>query len=372
MAADEPARHTRDMPTPVVTVCSLTEPQRTAAAGSVLIDLDHGIQLSFDLDVDRGLIRRRIHDLSRIVEDTWVEPAYACLSCSLRDEVVRSVLDWADRGRPIVLALPPTTEPAVIVSALAAAAEAEPGRLMMARVLAVVDSASAENDVFGDDLLDERGIADGQHDRRSVGEVVCHQLECADVIGFASPVPARTATILDHLAHPSIPQTELHRLSGAELLQAHATGRPQTEVGGCSSHLGGWTVASTGAIDADGVWTVELRSERPFSPDRLRAELEALAGGRLRGRGYFWLPTRPELRCVWDGAGGQLSIGPAGVWADDQHTALVITGTDGDPARVRAAFERAILTDAEFVAGPDRWATVDDGMDPWLGVRAGG
>lgn len=357
---------------PVVPICSLTEPQRIAAAGSVLIDLEDGVQLSFDLLVDRGLIRRRIHDLVQVIEDTLIPMEHSCAHCSLRDVVIRSLQEWAGHGRPIVLALPPTTEPATIVPDLIeATAAVGGGRYAIGSVVVAIDSASVESDLFGDDLLDERGIANGATDRRSVGEVVAHQIEYADVVVFGAPLSGRQATILDHLMPPTGSQLEIHRLSGNSLLTAGRADRSQQPVTGCSRPTAEQS-APTGATDRDGIWTIELRSERPMSPDRLRQELAALGAGPLRGRGHFWLPTRPELRCVWDGCGGQLSIGPAGEWGDEPQTRLVITGAGGDPAAVAAAFERTLLTDAEFVDDAERWAQVDDGMDPWLGVRITG
>ncbi|SDR91517.1 CobW family GTP-binding protein [Microlunatus soli] len=363
---DDERNDRNDGSTPVVTICALTETQRVAAAGSVLVDLDRGVQLSFDLLNHRGLIRRRIHDLTGIVEDTLIPMEHGCAHCSLRDVVIRSLREWSAHGRPIVLALPPTTEPATIVPDLIEAADGD--RLRIGGVLVAIDAATVESDLFGDDLLDERGIAQGATDRRAVGEVVAHQIEYADAVVFGAPLSTRQAAILDHLARETASRCQLHSLSGADLLDVESHDHFRTATDGCR------TAAvepgpATDAADSDGIWTIELLSDRPFSPDRLRSELPALGAGPLRGRGHFWLPTRPELRCVWDGAGGQLSVGPAGEWPGPQQTRLVITGAGGDPAVVRAAFDRALLTDAEYVGGAERWARVDDGMDPWLGVR---
>ncbi|NED95650.1 cobalamin biosynthesis protein CobW [Phytoactinopolyspora alkaliphila] len=42
-------------------------------------------------------------------------------------------------------------------------------------------------------------------------------------------------------------------------------------------------------------------------PGRLMRSIEQLGTGRVRARGRFWLPTRPQTLCLWDGAGGQSS-----------------------------------------------------------------
>jgi G3E family GTPase len=115
---------------------------------------------------------------------------------------------------------------------------------------------------------------------------------------------------------------------------------------------------------------VDLDSWRPLHPDRLHESIEALASGPLRGRGRFWLPTRPDTLAVWDGAGGQLSIGVAGGWIGvPRRSRLVVTGTAPDPGLLEQAFDRALVTDAELGRGIGWWAGRGDGFDPWLGER---
>lgn len=38
----------------VLTICALTDELRTAAAGVALTDLDHGVQLTYDLVMEQG------------------------------------------------------------------------------------------------------------------------------------------------------------------------------------------------------------------------------------------------------------------------------------------------------------------------------
>jgi G3E family GTPase len=120
-----------------------------------------------------------------------------------------------------------------------------------------------------------------------------------------------------------------------------------------------------------GTWTLDLHSVRPFHPQRLLENIEALGGGRLRGRGRFWVPDRPDSICQWDGAGGQVSIGA--VWRTGRElptTHLVVTGQDpADLPRVRDAFARCLLTVAEWAEGLTPWLGAEDPLAPWLGDR---
>lgn len=130
------------------------------------------------------------------------------------------------------------------------------------------------------------------------------------------------------------------------------------------------TVQPTGAADREGVWTVDLRSPRPLRPVRLTERIEELGVGRLRGRGHFCLPTRPDTVCAWDGAGGQVSIGAIARWARRRpQTRLVVTGVDPvDRCRVEDAFRAVVMNPAEY-ASRAAWPGLDDGLDTWLGER---
>lgn len=116
-----------------------------------------------------------------------------------------------------------------------------------------------------------------------------------------------------------------------------------------------------------GVWTVHLDTWRPFHPGRLMDNLTAIGGNGYRGRGCFWLPTRPNAIAAWDGAGGQLSVGSVGSWSGTEpRTRIVVTGIGSDEAQVIDALNASLMTERELV-GAVRWVGRDDGFDPWLG-----
>ena len=76
--------------------------------------------------------------------------------------------------------------------------------------------------------------------------------------------------------------------------------------------------------------------------------------------------------CVWDGAGGQASIGAGGQWAPDESplTRIVVTGIDDahdEHAQIEAAFTRCLVTDEELASRGHIWEESWDGLEPWLG-----
>ncbi|NHC14791.1 CobW family GTP-binding protein [Motilibacter deserti] len=359
------------MTSPAVVVLSAIDPVlRGVAAGDLLCDLPGALVVQHDL-LPAGL-RRVVYGSDGVREDVLVPLEHACLSCALREDVlptVRRTLAGGGAAPAVVLALPATAEPLPVVQALVRA------RVRVGPLVTVLDGASVVDDLLGDDLLSERGIGLTVDDARSVGEALAHQLELADVVLLPGPAPAQATAVLEHLAPEGARHVALHSggLAGATLVEDARTRRARREEllrRGDPRCLG-----SRSTDDRAGVWTLDLRSWRPFHPARLLEEIEALGAGPMRGRGCFWLPTRPDVVVAWDGAGGQLSIGGVGSWGSpaypghvaERETRLLVTGVDHDPAVLRRAFDSALMTDAELATGLDRWAGRPDGFDAWLG-----
>ena len=352
---------------PVTVVASVDAVLRESATAGALCDVPGVVALRYDLGPGRADgLRRTVLDADGVVEDVLVPLEHACLGCALREDVLPTVAAIAASGRweHALLALPVAAEPAAAVHALEGG-EVD-GRdvadlVRVHGVLAVVDPAALEAGLFGDDLLVERGLALTEDDSRALGEALAHQLEEADAVVLTAAPDERADALLRHLHRAEPELLRLHE-DGAALLRPRRTGSVADGRGDVRA------ARPTGAADAAGIWTVELSSPLPFHPGRLLERLEELGGGRLRGRGAFWLPARPDAACAWDGAGGQLSIGDVGPWEPgERRTHLVVTGTaEEDPGRVRAVF-------AELLATPDEAAELaasgaDDGFEPWLGA----
>ncbi|MFD1717192.1 GTP-binding protein [Georgenia deserti] len=343
------------MATPVLTLASIDPVMRSAAASALLCDLPGAVVVQHDLDAESGSLRRVVYDRSGVGEDVTHVLDHACASCALREDIVPTVLALA-AGDPqaVVVALPTAIEPLPVVTALGGAEQ-----VTVAGVATVVDTDTLVTDLMGQDMLADRGLAVGEQDDRSVGEVVVHQLEFADMILTAADAPGPVSqAIIAHLAGPgsSVPWD---RAPVDRLLAARPTPRR-----GDLMRLG------TPDVESDaGVWTLDLRSWRPLHPHRLLDNAETLGAGMIRGKGHFWVPSRPTLACAWDGAGGQLSVGRLGTWERRPETHLVITGLGGRPAELRQAFEETLLTDAELSRGLGAWSARADGLDPWLGAQ---
>jgi G3E family GTPase len=339
--------------------------QRDSVSAGVLLDEPGSAVLSYQLD--DGLLRRTVADTAGIIDRADVITNHVCMTCVLREDTVPTLLQLAelDRWTSVVLALPVGAELAPVAAAFEHGAYgiAVDNRVRIASTVSVVDPSTLTMDLFGDELLAERGLAVGHDDRRAVGEALARQVEYADVVVTGSSASPSAARLLDQLSAPEASRWTGHALSARRLFSSHhdhARAKRRIDprfVAGSTSR-------------AHGVWSIDLHSSRPLHPERLMERLADLGLGKFRCRGRFWLPTRPHTVCAWDGVADQVSIGDAGGW-DSGHpsTRLIATGVDESAQRLAATFRAVILDDAERHS-VSRYVGQPDGFDLWLGATS--
>ncbi len=349
---------------PVLTVTSIDPVLRDSAVAALLCDLPDAVAVRHDITPD-GFLHRAVHDWSGVRDRQVSVLEHGCLSCALRADllpVLRNLIDGPGRPPQIIVGLPVSSAPHPLIHALQSKV---PGAAPAA-VIATASPGTLLEDVFGDDLLADRGRELDPDDRRSVGEAQAAQLEYADVVVFDAPANPPEHDLLDHLSGRGTPRGLITEMDVPGLLAVRRS--PDDPRGDLLS------LPAIDSRDTANVWSLDLSSRKPFHPDRLNAELENLGQGPLRARGTFWLPTRPTLIGIWDGAGGQLSIGAAGSWRHpaDRATQLRVTGIGPHRDMVRKAFRRALFTDREAERGLAVWSGREDGFGPWLGDDSSG
>jgi G3E family GTPase len=364
----------RQAPVAIVLLTSVDPVLRGSASFAAVTDVPGTIVLTQDLDADRG-IHRHIADATGVRLDEWVQVEHPCATCAVREDTLPTLgrIIAEGRHRTVLLAAPVGVESLPIAHMLDQAAR--PGGPLaggrLASVATACDVARLPEDLMGDDLLADRGVALAEGDVRSVGEVLAHQVGHADFVLTAGPAgdaPPQAAALLDHL-----------RSADAHLLDDYLAGH----LGALFTHSHQCThasrrvdpmhVALNGAPARDGVWSMHLTSARPIHPERFLERLRALAGDRVRSRGHFWLASRPGQACIWDGAGAQLSIGSQGPWgARPPGTSLLFTGVVEERQALVEAFESVLLTPQE-TRHARAWHGHEDGLETWLGpVDVGG
>jgi G3E family GTPase len=361
-------------PKPLLVLATVDPLLRDAVALGVVVDRPRTVVLRHDIvdGPDGGGIRRVVADAGGVVEDVLVPLEHACLSCAVREDAVPTLERLArdPRWDAVLLALPVSAESLPVTRALGQGSRrGGPRGLRLAGVLAALDLATFADDLLGYDLLAERGLALTEDDGRSVGEALAAQVGHADVVLVAGdPVEHPVASdLLDHVR-----AADGRRVDGVYGADVDALLRGTHDVVVGDRRLDpSYAAPVPGAPTAHGVWTLDLRADRPMHPDRLVADVARLGQGEYRSRGHFWVPTRPDSVCGWDGAGGQLSVGAVGSWGRRTPvTRLVVTGIEDVRADLLAAFEDLLLTPAEHARGLGPWLGAPDVLAPWLGDRA--
>ncbi len=348
---------------PVVVLATVDPVLRETAVFSLLTDLPGTGVISQDLDPGAGTLRRVVGDEYGVVEDVTRPAERGCPGCVLREDALPALGAMVDSGRwqRIVLALPVSAATVPAARPLADPAARRQLGIGLACVVCVIDADRAESDLMGAELIDDRGLALTAGDRRSVGEALAAQLAHADLV-LATGADPVGLTLVDHLRGRRSARAELFDTRARELFVTRHSARQ------AAARVDPRWLTPPTVPDAHGVWTLDLDSDRPVHPERFLRRLADLAGGRVRTRGRFMLPTRPGRLGVVDGTGGHLSIGDAGRHGFAASTRMVVTGVGDGCVDRRRAFNEMLLTGAEL-AGGDDWSRVDDGLDDWLGLR---
>lgn len=361
---------------PLTVLAGIDPVLRELAVMNVLADAPGTVVVRHDISdgpSGDGELRRVVQDARGVVEDVRLELEHTCLSCAVREDALPVLRRLAEDGRwtAVALALPVSGESLPVARTLAQHTRSggDLARYRLAPVVVTVDLDTVVEDVLGDDLLDERGLALTSSDRRSVGEALSAQLAHADLVlttRESTTWPHTGSDLVEHLrARDAVRVDGLHALDVPRLLAGHHdTRRGERRLDPLLATAGRRTSPS-------GVWTLELTSTRPFHPERFVEHVGRLGCGRVCSRGVFWVANRPDSVVAWDGAGGQLSIGEIDEWGRrTPYTRLVLTGTGDERPALRDAFEEILLTESEMRRGLAAWLDREDVLEPWLGARS--
>ncbi|MEV0285375.1 GTP-binding protein [Kribbella sp. NPDC050820] len=312
----------------------------------------------------RGVLSWRVLDASGPIDSGEFTVGDDCGACQLIESLLPLLETLAAREHwdHVVLAAPPAMEARPLVATLVGTMP----EIAVETVTCVVDAVLLVEQLSGDELLDERGLALGPPDRRNVAELTARQIEYADVCVLANSHRSSAPERLHHLLTHLNPRTTV--------VAADPAGVPTGPVARTglfdfqAAELWAGELASSDRLQpsGDGVTTVLWRSTRPLHPARLNDALEDIVDGVVRSRGVVWLANRPTQRVRWESAGYSASLGMLGEWSETEHLAectVVATGMGLDPARLQAVLDACLLTESELASL--RWQDLDD---PFAGV----
>lgn len=307
--------------------------------------------------VSRGLVA---------LERTEIALEHGCLTCTVRLDVVPTVSRILETAPgDVIVGLPPSVNAGMVLDTLGpelAVRGTSPGSVCLA-----LDPAALEDQLWDSRTLWQAGLSSVQDDDRTAGEFLVKEIAFADTALlleglfahlFEAEAPGcqsggdlfhRGAQLLGELGpHLAVihPEHEL-ALNAHEPEAAHRRATP--------GHIN-----TRKALDSTGdkTWgapftTIELRSERPLHPGRLREALGWLAEGCVWLRGTLWIGNLPETKVVLGGAGPFVWVENQGTWGTETaRTHLALTSDSNDAVELAALLRSCELTDAENLGSP--------------------
>ena len=355
-------------------------------AGQDAVVIRAGLHFGADGEVESGhtddddLVRLVSHSSAEGFDDEPVRldvpmPS-TCPTCSLREVLAAVAQDRAaqEPGGTTVILLPAAIELAHLLPGLAEELAGTGVRLAGAAHVLDATTALAE-------LLEHRLLSAFPGDSRCTGAVHLTNLGYADlVLALGRDENPAGGDLIEHLR----PYDAL-LLPGLDAPLLETLTALTHDAASSLSRIHPATTSAWGGPDDHGVWTLDLSASLPFHPERLRSLVVELAGQGLCARGCFWLPSRPGRVCTWEVAGGAVSVGDAGTWAEvpaapsgsgddaagEPRCHLVVTGVGDEEMReqVRRAFSRILLRPEEM-AQALAWIGADDGLGDWFGQES--
>lgn len=355
--------HNQTDPTAVILISGIDIEAMSAVTVSTQWDVPNAAVVRHEIDIAREVLVRAVSDRRGVIERQEITLSQRCVSCATREDLVASLRRLSGLGTwdTLIAQLPPAVDAAQVCRAVAHSPE-DVARFRVSAVVAALAPERVVEDLIGDDLLIERGLPVRDDEDRGVGETMSAQVEYADLI-IGEDLSRDAYDLLTLIARPEAAVLTAASQLNAALLTADLHQHESSE---------GWVqVVRRGPFantSRNSAWMVDLHSDRPFHPGRLRERVEDLGRGRRRSRGCFWLPSRPGQILQWDGAGGMVNIGVADEWhGEGPLTRITVVGADSGKEALLAAFNDCLLTDQELTERGPYWEVGSDGMEPWLG-----
>jgi G3E family GTPase len=328
-----------------------------------------------EINVDAALVEGQA-GLHR-TEEKLVELTNGCICCTLREDLLSTVGELARGGRFDTVLVESTgiSEPMPVAATFEWVLDDDTSLSDHARLdtmVTVVDASTFLDELARGEALADRDLAATDTDQRGISDLLVDQVEFADtlVVSKADLVPAERLAVLEGVLRQLNPTARMLRARhGVVPLSEVLDTRRYDPVTAANSP--GWAAELTGTHTPEteeyGIRSVTYRAARPFHPARL---FDALTDwtGVLRSKGFCRIASRPDVLAVWSQAGPNLSLEPGQLLGDRGEMPgqeLVFIGVGLDPDEPRRRLDPALLTDAEFAAGPDAWRGLPDPLPSW-------
>jgi G3E family GTPase len=394
---------------PVTVLSGFLGAGKTTLLNHILTNRDHLrvaviVNDMSEVNIDAALVKAGGANLSR-TEEQLVEMTNGCICCTLREDLLIEVRRLAREGRFDYLLIESTgiSEPMPVAETFTFEDEDGESLSLVAELdtmVTVVDAGNFMKD-FGswDDLADRR-LGLNAEDKRNIVDLLVDQVEFANVIlvnkiDLVSPYDLEQLNrILRQLnAKAKILNTSESRVELAEIMGTGLFSLSDAE------SQPGWLAVPRGEEETEteeyGISSFVYRRDRPFHPKRLTEAFEGdmeegLFAGVLRSKGLMWIASRNDWAYDWSQAGCSIRMDPVGFWwagapedqwphdeasiaeikskfageYGDRHQELVFIGNAMDHIRIRQILDSCLLSDLEYVQGPEFWKELEDPLPP--------
>lgn len=351
-----------------------------------------------EVNIDAAFVRGSDAELSR-TEERLVEMTNGCICCTLREDLLVEVSRLAHEGMFDYLLIESTgiSEPLPVAETFTFVDEEGQSLSDLAGLDTMVTVVDAENFLvdFGswDDLVD-RKIGLSEEDTRNVVDLLVDQVEFANVIllNKADRVDADQLSLLKSILTRLNPTAQIVVTEHGQVPLSRILGTGLFNIQEAEQH-DDWLATPRGEESKEteeyNIGSFVYRSRRPFHPERLWDMLnreEGILCGVLRSKGFAWIATRSDYAYHWSQAGVSIQLNPAGIWWDaasddywpdeeeeraqllsqfdgqygDRRQEIVFIGIELDRDLVEQRLNACLLTDIEFMAGPESWAKLPD------------
>jgi G3E family GTPase len=334
-------------------------------------------------------------------EEKMVELSNGCICCTLREDLLTSITNLATENRfdHVLVESSGISEPLPVAETFTFTDKATGVSLnaiaSLHNLVTVIDAASIFEQFNTLDMLTDRGWQAGEGDRRTVPQLLCEQLEFADVliVNKADLVSEMQLGKVVSLVKRINPKAEVMRTTHSTIDPALLLDKARFSMQQAEEHPDWLKEARehehTPETVEYGISSFIFRARVPFHPERLHVAL----GGHprvgalqnlLRLKGFAWLAPWSSRQGVAALAGTQFTLAPGNPWwasvkrehwppglkediqtdwheqHGDRRTELVCIGQDLDHEAAQAVLETCLLTEVELAAGQTSWFSLRD------------
>jgi len=303
-----------------------------------------------ELNVDASLIQQNVELVDG--KDMLVELSNGCICCTLRPQLVDTLVHLANQGNLDYLLVESTgiSEPLPVAAAIVE--DPKLAKLVkLDTLVTVVDALNFMNDYESTDQAAHRKeLGAEEDDERMIVDLLVDQIETADVVllNKADLVSKKQMATLRSVIQHLNPKAVVHTSSYGALSVDSILG---TGLFRAPEQSEAWDAAVRGDEDHTpeteeyGISSFIYRAPRPFSTKKLNRVLEKGLPNVVRSKGFIAVADAPEHRLIWSQAGLSMTLRDGNEWGpgEQPRQEIVIIGVELDKAKVKALLDKALV-----------------------------